>query len=126
MDDSEDVRLDKWLWAARFFRTRSLARQAVDSGKVLYDGERPKPGRSVHAGARLEIVQGRDRVEVLVRGISGKRGGAPQARGLYEETPQSVARRALAAEQRRANAPVSELRPTKRQRRLIHRLKRGT
>lgn len=126
MNDADtEIRLDKWLWAARFFRTRSLAKQAVDSGKVLYDGEKPKVSRIVRVGARLEIPQGHDRIEVLVRALSDRRGGAPQARLLYEETPGSVERRAQAAAQRKAHQPISDVRPSKRDRRLIARIKRG-
>lgn len=73
----EPVRLDKWLWAARFFRTRSLAKQAVENGKVLYNGERPKVSRVVQIGASLRVAQGHDRVEIRVLGLSDRRGGAP-------------------------------------------------
>ncbi|MCH9828196.1 MAG: hypothetical protein K0U79_10670 [Gammaproteobacteria bacterium] len=122
----EPVRLDKWLWAARFFRTRSLAKQAVENGKVLYNGERPKVSRVVQIGASLRVAQGHDRVEIRVLGLSDRRGGAPEARLLYEETAQSVEQRAVAAAQRRANAPVSTERPSKKERRLISRFKRGS
>ncbi|MDT0498245.1 S4 domain-containing protein [Algiphilus sp. W345] len=122
----EPVRLDKWLWAARFFRTRSLAKQAVENGKVLYNGERPKVSRVVQIGASLRVAQGDDRVEIRVLGLSDRRGGAPEARLLYEETAQSVEQRAVAAAQRRANVPVSTERPSKKERRLISRFKRGS
>ena len=122
----EPVRLDKWLLAARFFRTRSLAKQAVENGKVLYNGERPKVSRVVQIGASLRVAQGHDRVEIRVLGLSDRRGGAPEARLLYEETAQSVEQRAVAAAQRRANAPVSTERPSKKERRLISRFKRGS
>ena len=122
----EPVRLDKWLWAARFFRTRSLAKQAVENGKVLYNGERPKVSRVVQIGASLRVAQGHDRVEIRVLGLSDRRGGAPEGRLLYEETAQSVEQRAVAAAQRRANAPVSTERPSKKERRLISRFKRGS
>lgn len=125
----EPIRLDKWLWAARFFRTRSLAKQAVESGKVLYNGERPKLSRIVQIGASLQLTQGHDRIEIRVLGLSDRRGGAPEARQLYEETAQSLEKRAVAAEQRRANAranaPVSTERPNKRDRRLLSQFKRG-
>jgi ribosome-associated heat shock protein Hsp15 len=127
-DDTADdeVRLDKWLWAARFFKTRSLAKQAIESGKVKYNGERAKVSKTVAIGAQLQVRQGWDEVEVTVRGLSAHRGGAPQARLLYEETPASVTRRAHEAEQRRAASQlVSDERPTKKQRRLIHRFKRS-
>jgi ribosome-associated heat shock protein Hsp15 len=122
----EPVRLDKWLWAARFFRTRSLAKQAVENGKVLYNGERPKVSRVVQIGASLRVAQGHDRVEIRVLGLSDRRGGAPEARLLYEETAQSLEQRAVAAAQRRANVPVSTERPSKKERRLISRFKRGS
>jgi ribosome-associated heat shock protein Hsp15 len=120
------VRLDKWLWAARFFKTRSLAKQAIEGGKVHYRGERCKVSREVEVGALLQIRQGWDEIEVEVRGLSEQRGPAPQARLLYEETPAGRERREKAAAERRALAagqPVSPERPNKKQRRLIHRFR---
>lgn len=122
----EDVRLDKWLWAARFFKTRSLAKQAIEAGHVRYDGERSKVAKDVEIGAVLDIKQGFDAVQVEVLALSDHRGPAPVARRLYRETEASVARRAREAEERRAaNNLVSHERPTKQQRRLIHRFKRS-
>lgn len=122
----DEVRLDKWLWAARFFKTRSLAKQAIEAGHVRYDGDRTKVAKAVAIGAILDIKQGFDAIQVEVRGISDHRGGAPQARLLYAETEASIARRAREAEDRRAaNNLVSHERPTKQQRRLIHRFKRS-
>ena len=128
MDESTRVRIDKWLWAARFFKTRSLAAQAVDLGRVRLDGLRIKPGREVHVGERLEIQQGDVRVDVIVRDLALMRGPAPVARQLYEETAESIARRERRVEQRRAGAEPAEAlqgRPTKRDGRVMRRVLRG-
>jgi ribosome-associated heat shock protein Hsp15 len=117
------VRLDKWLWAARFFRTRSLARSAIEGGKVWYDGARPKVSKDVQPGAVLRIRQGFDEKTVRVLALSAERRGAPEAALLYEETAESIARRLERAEQRRAGAQVPSERPDKRERRQIHRFK---
>jgi ribosome-associated heat shock protein Hsp15 len=118
----DDVRIDKWLWAARFFKTRSLAADAVDTGRVRLDGQRIKPARSVKIGEVYDIDNGSDRWEVLVTGLSGVRGSATVARTLYEETAASIEKRDLNAEARRLfPEPGSAIkgRPTKRDRRLI-------
>lgn len=123
---SHKVRLDKWLWAARFFKTRSLAKQAIDGGKVHCDGARSKSSREIVVGAVLDIRQGRDERTVIVRALSDRRGGAPEAALLYEETQESIEKRHLQAEQRkaqRATNPISAGRPTKQDRRKIHRFK---
>ena len=128
MDESTRVRIDKWLWAARFFKTRSLAAQAVDLGRVRVDGVRIKPARELHGGERLEIQQGDARVDVIVRALALVRGPAPVARQLYEETPESIARRERRVEQRRAGAEPAESlqgRPTKREGRVMRRVLRG-
>jgi ribosome-associated heat shock protein Hsp15 len=117
------VRLDKWLWAARFFRTRSLARAAIESGKVWYDGARPKVSKEVRTGAVLRIRQGFDEKTVRVLALSTERRGAPEAALLYEETPESIAERLGRAEQRQAGAQAPGARPDKRERRQIHRFK---
>lgn len=122
---NETVRLDKWLWAARFFKTRSLATDAVDGGRVKLGGENVKPARALRVGDRLLIDNGSDRWEVLVRGLSDVRAAAPIARTLYEETAASVAARAETAERRRLfREPGADLkgRPTKRDRRQLGRL----
>ncbi len=126
MVQNERLRLDKWLWAARLFKTRSLASQAIELGRVRRDGERVKPAHEARVGERLEVQVGEQRLELVVRGLSSQRGPAPQARLLYEETPGSVARRARLAEQRGAE-PARSLRgrPTKRDRRLLEDLGRG-
>lgn len=118
------LRIDKWLWAARFFKTRSLAAQAVEGGKAHLNGQRVKPARDVKVGDLLDIAIGDLRWTVIVRALSGKRGPAIQARELYEETGESLARREAALEQRKIVAsPAAELRgrPTKKDRRLIRR-----
>jgi ribosome-associated heat shock protein Hsp15 len=120
------VRLDKWLWAARFFKTRGLAKAAIEGGKVRYRGERCKVSREVELGAVLQIRQGWDELEVTVLGLSDQRGPAPQARLLYEESAASRERREKASAERRAQAagqPLSPERPNKKQRRLIHRFR---
>jgi len=121
----EKVRIDKWLWAARFFKTRNLAKQAIDGGKVHLDGARVKPSKDIEVGMRLSIRQGWDVKEVDVMALSDKRRGAPEAATLYAETEASIAARTLKAEQRKAMTTVrSEGKPTSKQRRQIHRFKR--
>jgi ribosome-associated heat shock protein Hsp15 len=122
MTSADSVRIDKWLWAARFFKTRSQAANAVDSGKVRVDGERVKTARALKPDDLLQIDNGATEWEVTVLALSDKRGNATQAQALYRETDASVARRAKAAEDRRYfREPGSTLsgRPTKRDRRLI-------
>jgi len=125
VNENGSVRLDKWLWAARFFKTRSLATDAVDSGKVKLGGDKVKPARSVRIGDVLDIDNGSDRWEVDVMNLSEVRGPAPVARNLYEETDASVARRAEVAEHRRLyREPGADIkgRPTKRDRRQLGKL----
>lgn len=115
-------RLDKWLWAARFFKTRSLAADAIDSGKVHVDGERVKVAKEVRLGAVIHIRRKELEMEVVVRGLSTQRKGAPEAALLYQETPESAARRQEAAVTREAEHARRERgagRPTKRQLRDI-------
>lgn len=121
------VRLDKWLWAARFFRTRSLARAAIEGGKVWYEGARPKVSKDVDLGAEIRVRQGFDERTVIVTGLSEERGGAPEAALLYRETEASIAaREAESAARRMARAGFQPPagRPDKRERRLIHRFER--
>lgn len=121
------VRLDKWLWAARFFKTRSLAQQAIDGGKVHVEGERSKPGRLIRTGQKLDVRQGHDILEITILKLSEKRGPAPVARTLYEESEASIAERKKAAELRKEAAmaePRFDGRPDKRQRRQIEKLLR--
>lgn len=122
-DPDARLRIDKWLWSARFFKTRSLASQAVDAGHVHLNGQAVKPSRDVKPGDLLEITVGESRWTVEVAGINPFRRPAPEARLLYRETPDSEARRMAEQELRRlAPAPGSDLRgrPTKKARRQIH------
>ena len=119
---ADGVRIDKWLWAARFFKTRSLATDAVDTGKVKLDGERIKPARAVKIDDKLTIDNGADTWEVQVLGISDVRGAAPVARLLYQETAASVGRREHDQEARklyREPGTTIKGRPTKRDRRAL-------
>jgi ribosome-associated heat shock protein Hsp15 len=116
------IRLDKWLWAARFYKTRSVAKDAVQSGKVQYNGQRSKPGKIVELGASIKVPQGYDLKEVLVLQLKESRQGAPLAQLMYEETPASETLRASNAEARRLSAfhsPKPDHRPDKKQRRQI-------
>ncbi len=119
----ERVRIDKWLWAARFYKSRSLAAAAVSGGLARLNGTRVKPSKEVAAGDELELTIGQTRRVVIVRGLSERRGPAKEAVKLYEETPASVAARELAAEQRRLQSPPPGadlgVRPTKRDRRRL-------
>lgn len=119
---SEPVRIDKWLWAARFFKTRSLATAAVDGGKVRLNDERVKPSRSVRLGDILDIDNGATEWQVVVAGLSDVRGSASIAQALYSETEASIARRQAEAERRKYfREPGADMkgRPTKRDRRQI-------
>lgn len=121
---SDPVRIDKWLWAARFFKTRSLATDAVDGGKVRLNGERVKPARSVKPGDLLDIDNGSTEWQVEVRDLADKRGSATIAQTLYAETEHSIAERQKKSEQRkyfREPAEAIKGRPTKRDRRQIDR-----
>ncbi|MEY4884543.1 MAG: hypothetical protein RIS34_2397 [Pseudomonadota bacterium] len=119
----EKIRIDKWLWAARFYKTRSLATDDIGKGRVMVNEQEAKPSREVRAGDRVVIHQGSVVRTVLVRAVSDKRGSAPIAQQLYEETPESLKLRALATEQRRyGTEPAHSLehgRPTKRDRREL-------
>lgn len=123
----DSVRLDKWLWAARFFKTRALAKKAIEGGKVHYNGTRAKTSKSVELGALVRVPQGWDLMEVEVLALSDQRRGAPEARELYRETPESVARREREGEARRLTNQAMQhplRRPDKKQRREIHRFQR--
>ena len=123
---NDKVRLDKWLWAARFFKTRQLAGDAVSGGKVHLRGQRIKPSRQVKLSDCFEIQRGFERFEVVVTGLSDRRGSASVAQTLYRETESSIARRAQESEQRKLAAmqrPRSSGRPDKKQRRKIHRFR---
>lgn len=125
----EKLRIDKWLWAARFFKTRSLAKQAIEGGKVQLAGQRIKVSKEIAVGDRLTIRQGWDEKDVTVLALSDQRRGAPEAQQLYRESPDSIARREAHASARQAAGGMlerPERRPTKKQRRQIHRFKQDT
>jgi len=121
----DSVRLDKWLWAARFYKTRNIAKEAIEAGHVRYDGSRAKVAKDVAIGAEISIRRGQDEMQVTVLERSDQRLGAPFARLLYAETDASQARRAREAELRAAADEQFSDRPNKLQRRLIHRFKRS-
>lgn len=126
---TESVRLDKWLWAARFFKTRPLAQKAIEGGKVRVDGSRSKPGKQLQMGQELEVRVGLEHYQITVRALSEKRGPASVAQTLYEESEASKAARQRTAEERKA-AAASEPRfehgkPDKYQRRRIQKLKQA-
>ena len=119
---SDSVRVDKWLWAARFFKTRALAREAVKGGKVQIDGHRVKPGRSLKEGDRLAIRRGEEEYLVTVQDLGDRRVSATLAQEKFTEDPDSKARREAAAEQRKLDHKARadrQRRPDKRQRRQI-------
>ncbi|MEQ6916083.1 ribosome-associated heat shock protein Hsp15 [Halomonas aquatica] len=120
----DSVRLDKWLWAARFFKTRALAKKAIEGGKVHYNGGRAKTSKGVEVGALVKVPQGWDIMEVEVLALSDQRRGAPEARALYVETSDSIERREREAEARRLTNQAMQhplKRPDKKQRREIKR-----
>lgn len=122
---SAAVRLDVWLWAARFFKTRSLSKQAIETGKIDVAGQRPKSSRAVRVGEQLRVVRGEEIFEIVVRGLSDQRGPAPVAQLLYEESEASMQARAQARALRMAardGYQPPEHRPDKRARRLIRAL----
>ena len=117
------MRIDKWLWAARFYKTRSLAAEELDKGRVQLNGHAVKPSHDIKPGDTLTLRQGPVLREVLVKGLSMQRGPAPVAQALYEESADSIEKRLLAAEHRKLNsepaASIEHGRPTKRDRRSI-------
>jgi ribosome-associated heat shock protein Hsp15 len=123
MTDTDKVRLDKWLWAARFYKTRSLAAEEIGKGRISVNEQAAKPSRELRLDDRVELRQGPTQRTVIVRGLSHVRGPAPVAQALYEETADSIAARLKAAEARRQGVePANTLeqgRPTKRDRRQL-------
>lgn len=119
------LRLDKWLWCARFFKTRSQAADAVAGGLVHVNGERVKPARVVHLDDRLVITREDTQFEVIVRGIPSRRGPAPEARTHYTETEESIAARERRRAQARLAPPAPVGRPDKHARRALRNLRRG-
>lgn len=126
-DDDDKVRIDKWLWAARFFKTRNLAKEAIDGGKVHCDGQRVKPSKEAIIGLELTIRQHWDEKTVIIKALSDQRRGAPEAALLYEETEASKELREKRAAERKAGLGafiISDHRPNKKERRQIHRFQR--
>jgi ribosome-associated heat shock protein Hsp15 len=121
-EEDDKVRLDKWLWAARFFKTRAVAKAAIESGKVHWRGERCKPGKEPRIGDEYQIRAGFDERTVVVQALSAVRRGAPEAQALYAETADSIAKRENAAAMRKAGSLgiSTDGRPTKKQRRQLH------
>jgi ribosome-associated heat shock protein Hsp15 len=126
-DEDDKVRLDKWLWAARFFKTRALAKAAIESGKVHCRGERCKPGKEPRVGDELQIRAGFDERTVVVQALSIVRRGAPEAQLLYSETPESIAKREQAAQMRKAGSlgVTTDGKPSKKQRRQLFQFRSG-
>ena len=125
-EEKEAVRLDKWLWAARFYKTRTLSKEMIDGGKVHYNGQRSKPNKIVEVGATLKIRQGSDEKEIVVLALATQRRGAPEAQLLYRETEQSLANREKLAMARKMNAlsmPHPDRRPDKKERRDLLKFK---
>lgn len=125
-EQQNGVRIDKWLWAARFYKTRSIAKTMVETGKVLYNRQRVKTSRTVEIGAVITLRQGYEMKTVVVRGLSDERRCFKEACVLYEETAESIAQREKNAEARRLNtlfSPHPEEKPDKKQRRELLRLK---
>ncbi len=122
------MRIDKWLWAARFFKTRTAATEAVAGGHVRVNGERAKPSREIAIGDRVEVRTSAERWTVDVRALADRRGSAAAARELYEETPESTAAREERRLEAKASRPLGadlSARPTKRDRRRLDALRRG-
>lgn len=125
---TSEIRLDKWLWAARFYKSRAIARAMIEGGKVRYNGQRSKPGKTVESGALIALWQGDEEKEVTVLLLDEQRRSAPLAQLMYQETAASTEKRAKNAEARRLNAlyaPHPESKPDKKQRRDLLRLKQG-
>ena len=117
------VRLDKWLWACRFYKTRAIAKAAIEGGKVQYEGNKPKVGKIVQVGETIRLRQGSDEKIVVVKALSDQRGPASVAQTLYQETEASIIKREEIAAMRKMAGPVNQGKPDKKQRRLIHRFK---
>jgi len=125
-NENNSIRLDKWLWAARFFKTRAIAKQMIDGGKVFYNGQRTKSGKSVVIGDSIKIRQGFDEKEVEVTNLADKRRDATFAQSLYKETSKSIETReknSLARKQGVLLSPASDTKPDKKQRRKLREFK---
>lgn len=124
--ESEAIRLEKWLWAARFYKTRRLAREMVASGKVHYNGQRVKPSKTISVGAKVILRQGNDEKTVIILKVSDQRRSATEAGLLYQETEESIIKREKIAQARTMNMitmPHPDRRPTKKERRDLLRFK---
>lgn len=126
-DTTSKLRIDKWLWAARFYKTRSLALHAIENGRVLMDGVRVKPAKTIATGDHIVLHFGQAKFDIEVLALSDKRGPAPVAHQLYRESDESAARRALMAEQHRMQPEIAifKYRPTKKDRREIEKFRNG-
>ena len=125
-DNVDSVRLDSWVWAARFYKTRTLAKSMIEGGKVQYNGQRCKASKMVEVGATIRLTQGSDEKTIIVKGLSDKRLAAPLAQALYEETSESQTLRLERAELRKMNnlyAPHPDTKPDKKMRRQLLLLK---
>ncbi len=120
------VRLDKWLWACPFYKTRAIAKQAIDRGKVRYDGAEPKTGKVVKIGDKVKLRQGFDEKTVEILICCDLRKNATIAQTLYKETPESIVKREEITQMRKLSAPSTQGKPDKKQRRQIHRFKNET
>ncbi|MDQ5892431.1 MAG: ribosome-associated heat shock protein Hsp15 [Pseudomonadota bacterium] len=120
------VRLDKWLWAARFYKTRAIAREMIDGGKVHYNGQRGKPSKQVELNAEIKLRQGNEERTVVILAISGQRRSATEAQALYQETAASIEKREKLSQARKMNAltmPHPDRRPDKKERRDLIKFK---
>ncbi|MBW8185104.1 ribosome-associated heat shock protein Hsp15 [Shewanella nanhaiensis] len=125
-DEITSVRLDKWLWAARFYKTRAIAKEMINGGKVHYNGQRAKSSKLAEVDAVIRLRQGYDEKEIVIKKLSEQRQNAAIAQTLYQETPESVAKRETYAEARRLNVlnnPAPDHKPDKKQRRQLIRFK---
>ena len=127
-DQDEDIRLDKWLWAARFYKTRAIAREMIEGGKVHYNGQRTKPGKIMESGAVITLRQGNDERTVVALTLTTQRRPASEAQNFYQETEDSVAKREKLAAARKINAQHMQhpdRRPDKKERRNLIKFKYG-
>ncbi|MBL4814051.1 MAG: RNA-binding protein [Shewanella sp.] len=128
LDPTSSVRLDKWLWAARFYKTRAIAKEMINGGKVHYNGQRTKSSKMAELDAVIKLRQGYDEKEIVIKKLSEQRQKAIFAQTLYQETPDSIAKRETYAEARRLNVlnnPAPDHKPDKKQRRQLIRFKAG-
>jgi len=128
MSTEDQQRLDKWLWAARFFKTRALAAEAISGGKAHLNGDRVKPARNVKVGDQVSVTKGQFEFHLIILGLNNQRRPAQEAQALYVESEESIEKRqalSLSLKMLKANTPFSEKRPTKKQRRQISRFKRA-